>query len=101
MFKLTGKVALVVGGAGYLGTGVSRKLAEQGASIVVADVDLQRTEEVIAGIQALNPPSEAKGIFLDITSQGCVEEIIKRIAEEYGQLHVLVNLAYAVSKASV
>jgi len=98
MFDLTKKVALVVGGAGYLGAEVSEELAKQGACVVIGDVDLGRSEKTAADICALDSNAKAKGMFLDITSEECVAEAINHIGDEYGQLNILVNLAYTSSK---
>ena len=97
MFDLSKKVALVVGGAGYLGTEVSKELADQGAWVVIADVDLERAEKTAADICAGNSNAKARGMFLDISREESVAEGINHIGQEYGELNILVNMAYAAS----
>jgi NAD(P)-dependent dehydrogenase (short-subunit alcohol dehydrogenase family) len=83
---LTGKVAIVTGGATLFGKAVAATLAEQGANVVVADID-------DAGGQA--SASAAGGIFVhtDITDDAQVAALVARTVAEFGGVDVLVNLA--------
>ena len=56
LFDLTGRVALITGGSGFLGNSLSRALAEAGASVVVGSRDLERARSVT---DALPTPSGA------------------------------------------
>lgn len=47
MFNFSGKVALVAGGAGYFGSSICRGLSEQGASVMVADINRERIDAVV------------------------------------------------------
>ena len=50
LFDLTGRVALITGGSGFLGQSMSRALAEAGASVVIASRDLARAQAVADGL---------------------------------------------------
>ena len=95
MFDLTGKVALVAGGAGYLGVPICRKLSEQGAAVIVADIDLERTKDKVESLSAAIPGARVKGFLLDISDEKSINTLIAQIIKEFGGLHILVNVAYS------
>ena len=94
VFDFTGKVALVAGGAGYLCTPVCRKMAELGATVVIADIDVERAEALAEEISAGTPGAVAKGTALDITSEESVKSVMDYVVAEFGALHIMVNAAY-------
>ena len=94
MFDLTGKVALMVGGAGYLLSPACRKMAELGATVVIADIDLERAEALAAEIHDATTGATAKGVAIDITIEESVRSVVDEVVEEFGALHIMVNAAY-------
>lgn len=74
LFSLEGRVAIVTGGAGQLGGEIVRALEERGASVAVFDL-------------AAGDPR------VDVTDRAAVEQAVKRVAEELGEPHILVNAA--------
>lgn len=91
MFDLDGRVALVTGSAGLLGTGFCRTLAEAGASVVAADIDepgVSRLANALArdGLRAY--PVE-----MDVTSSESVQLGVADALSAYGRLDILVNNA--------
>ena len=68
MFGLKGKVALVAGGAGYFGSSICLGLAEQGAQVMVADIDDERTDALV---DSSNKFSETRviGAHLDVADE--------------------------------
>lgn len=92
LFDLTGKVAVVVGGATGLGRGMAEGLAKAGATVVIAS----RRMEVIQ--KAAEEMSEKTGgkvvpIQLNVTSMEAIQEFIKKIDEMFGRLDVVINSA--------
>jgi NAD(P)-dependent dehydrogenase (short-subunit alcohol dehydrogenase family) len=83
MFNLTGKIALVAGGAGYLGQPICRKLAEQGATVIVADLNIERAKEV-----------SPHAMFLDIGNKASIKNAVSQTVSEFGKLDILVNCTY-------
>lgn len=88
---LENKVAVVTGGCRGIGEAISLRFAENGATVVIADVDLSRAPEVIERVRGYGV--EAEAIHLDVSN---VEEIQKQcdyIVERYGRIDVWVNNA--------
>ena len=95
MFDLTGKVALVAGGAGYLGVPVCKKLAEQGATVVIADIRADRTVSAVEEIASSCPVATVEGLSLDAADEESVQALVARTVSDFGALDILVNATYA------
>ena len=90
-FDLSGRVAVVTGGAGLLGVEFCRTLAEAGASVAVVDLNASASQAVAdtltkSGYQALAVPA-------DITRPDSVKELVEKVLFTFGRLDVLVNSA--------
>jgi NAD(P)-dependent dehydrogenase (short-subunit alcohol dehydrogenase family) len=94
---LNGRVALVTGGAGGIGSATSRALAARGASVVVADIDEDAARAVADAITAAG--GIAVGMACDIGSPDSVAALIERISAEVGGIDVLHNNAAATALA--
>lgn len=92
-FDLRGRVALITGGSGLLGAQHARALAEIGASVVVADIDVGRAEAEAAAIRTEFPQGRAMALKLDVTSQASVAAGLEAVLREFGGIHILVNNA--------
>jgi 3-oxoacyl-[acyl-carrier protein] reductase/sorbitol-6-phosphate 2-dehydrogenase len=89
--RLQDRVAIVTGSARGLGAGIARRLAQEGAIVVCADViDAKDTSDSLP-----KSPSGRKGhpIQLDVTKTAQVEEAINRVRDEFGKLDIMVNNA--------
>ncbi len=90
-FDLTGRVAVVTGGAGLLGTEFCRTLAEAGAAVVVADIDGDAARRVA---QALTGSGyRAAGLALDVTRIESTRSLVAETLSRFGRLDILVNSA--------
>jgi NAD(P)-dependent dehydrogenase (short-subunit alcohol dehydrogenase family) len=91
--KLQGKVALVIGGSSGLGRASAEACAEDGATVVIGDINKERSEEVLAGIRAKG----GKGAFIhtDAMNEELVKAAVDFCVKEYGSLDILVNSAGA------
>jgi NAD(P)-dependent dehydrogenase (short-subunit alcohol dehydrogenase family) len=87
MRRLEGKVALISGGASGIGLATARRLAEEGAAVVLADIDREAAERACAGIEG------ASFEPLDVTSDEDWRRTTDAIAERHGRLDILVNSA--------
>lgn len=97
MQRLKDQVAIVTGGAQGLGGSISRRLAEEGARVLIADIDLDTAEANAAGIR------EAGGVALALhtdVSQGTdIRQAVEEAVEQWDRLDILVNNAFEVSSA--
>ena len=88
LFDLTGKVCIVTGGTGYLGSENVKILKDFGATVVVADI--RASEERWAN--AAQPLGDMF-VTCDIGSTESIKEAFKAVADKYGKIDVLVNCA--------
>ena len=80
--RLNGRVAVITGGAGGIGSATASRLATEGASVVVADVDLSAAERVAAELGG-------RAVQVDVTAV----ESIRKMVQQVGPIDVLVNNA--------
>ncbi|MGE5656227.1 MAG: SDR family oxidoreductase [Actinomycetota bacterium] len=88
---MQGKVVIVVGASGGIGSAVTRKLAKAGASLVLVARDPNRLEALateLASVPVLSVPT-------DITDPQQVEALMQKTVSHFGQIDVLVNAAGA------
>jgi len=92
MFRLDGKVAVVVGGAGGIGESCAIALASRGAKVVVAD--LAAASEKLDGVVkkiASETGSEASAMTVDVTSEESTSNLAAQVVQKYGTVDILVN----------
>jgi 3-oxoacyl-[acyl-carrier protein] reductase len=89
--KLAGKVALVTGAAQGIGKAVALLLAQNGADIVVSDINLEKAEETAKEVQTLG--RKALAIKVDVAKLDDVEKMVGAIWARFGQVDILVNNA--------
>jgi NAD(P)-dependent dehydrogenase (short-subunit alcohol dehydrogenase family) len=83
------RVALVTGGAGSIAAASCRALADHGADVVVADIDADRTAEVVNEVEARG--RRALGLVTDLTVDGAVDAMVAQALEAFGRVDILVN----------
>jgi 2-deoxy-D-gluconate 3-dehydrogenase len=90
-FSLSGKVALVTGGAGLLGKQFCKTLAEAGSVVYMAD----QTDVLSTVVNEFDPSinSKIKSIVLDVTDPDSAQSVVSQIVSAEGRLDVLVNSA--------
>ncbi|HEX4862652.1 MAG TPA: SDR family NAD(P)-dependent oxidoreductase, partial [Acidimicrobiales bacterium] len=89
--KLKGRVALVIGGASGVGRASAEACAEEGASVMIADVQDARGKEVISAIRANG--GVASFVHSDITDEESVHQSVQATVREFGKLDILVTSA--------
>ncbi|MDZ4358688.1 MAG: glucose 1-dehydrogenase [Variovorax sp.] len=91
MQRFENRVVLVTGAGSGIGAAVAQRLAQEGASVIVADSDLSAATAVAASLEA-----EGQGAFaigLDVTNSNDIGSAIERVRARHGRLDALVNNA--------
>lgn len=91
MAELSGKVAIVSGGARGIGLAAARKLAGEGASVVICSDREEQVEETVAALR--EEGLEVRGVRADVTSSADMKKLMDLAIETYGGVDVLVNSA--------
>src|SRR3546814_3731071 len=95
MKLLEGKVGIVTGGAKGLGHGISRRMAREGASLLITGRDGAATEKVAAEIRD-EFGTQAIGISADVGIKEQIEAMVERSEEHTSELQSLMRISYAV-----
>ncbi|RQR29792.1 SDR family NAD(P)-dependent oxidoreductase [Burkholderia sp. Bp9143] len=90
---LTGKVAIVTGSARGLGAATARRLALEGASVVITDINAELAQATAKALQ--DDGLAAHCIVGDITREADVQRLVDQTIEHFGGVHILVNNAGA------
>ena len=93
LFDLTGRVAIVTGGAVGLGRQMAEGLAEMGASLLLCARKKERCEKAAAELEALG--ITAVGMGCDVTSPASIQEVVDSAMAQFGRIDILVNNAGA------
>jgi NAD(P)-dependent dehydrogenase (short-subunit alcohol dehydrogenase family) len=91
MKRLEGRVAIVTGGSSGIGKATAHRLADEGAVVVVTDIQDEAGELVAKGIQELG--GRATYLHHDVSSEDDWEAVIGAVLAEYGAVDILVNNA--------
>ena len=91
LFDLTGKVAVVAGGAGGIGSTLALGLADYGADVIVASRKLEHLEKVAEEIRAKG--RKALAVTVDVTQEQSVVDMVERILKVFPRIDILVNAA--------
>ena len=88
---LENKVAIITGGARGIGYGIAKKLAEQGADIVICDVNEQTLSEAEKSLAQTG--RKVLALKVDVTNSKSVQDLIDQTVEKFGKIDILVNNA--------
>ncbi len=89
--SLKGKVALVTGGAQGIGKAIAVRLAKDGVDVVVADINIDLTQSVLAEMKSWGVSAIA--LKADVANSQEVEDLVKKVQEKFPTLDILVNNA--------
>lgn len=90
---LTGRVAVVVGGASGIGRTVARSLARQGGRVVIADFDAARMERTVEELLHLGTADAALALPTDVRSDASVRSLAADTIKAMSRIDILVNMA--------
>jgi rhamnulose-1-phosphate aldolase/alcohol dehydrogenase len=99
--ELARRVALVTGGGSGIGRAVARRLAKEGAHVVVTDLDADGARRVADEIAPDAGPARPIGLGMDVTSEASVEAAVAQAVEAYGGLDVVVSNAGIAHAAAI
>jgi 2-hydroxycyclohexanecarboxyl-CoA dehydrogenase len=88
MGKLNDKIAIGTGAGQGIGRGIAEKLAAEGATVVVTDINETTAKETAEAIG-----NRAIGVHTDVTSRESVESMVEQVKKRFGRIDILVNNA--------
>ena len=89
--RLVGKVAIITGGAAGIGKASVLRFLEEGAKVVIADIDSNAAEQTLHEAKAISP--DVIGIKTDLTNEESVRNMVEETLEYFGTIDVLFNSA--------
>lgn len=90
LLKLTGKAAIVTGGASGIGKGIALRLGEAGAGVIVSDINIEGARQTVAEIEALG--GRARAVYADAPDITAAQKTVDLALEIFGRLDILVNV---------
>ncbi len=89
--RLEKKIAIITGAGRGIGRATALRFAEEGAAVVVADIDLQEAEQVAAEIEQAG--GQAAAVQVNVVDRQSVEQMVQTALTRYGRIDILVNNA--------
>ena len=96
--RLESKNAIVTGGAAGIGKAIAMALAQEGANVAIADVQIDKANAVAKDIRSLG--RKALAIQCDVGDSAQVDAMVQQAASELGGLNILVNNAAVISQGA-
>ena len=93
--RLEGRVALITGGGGEIGSAIARRFAAEGAMVAVADIEPAKAEATARSV--VEAGGRAGGFAVDVANEASADEAVKRAIAAFGRLTTLVNVAAAMT----
>lgn len=98
LFSLTGKNAVVLGGAGVLGRYIAQGLADHGASVAVADLSLENANALTA--ELLSNGCKSAAYAVDAMKAESLQDVCRQVLADFGQIDILINAVGGNTKAA-
>ncbi|MCG7344380.1 3-oxoacyl-ACP reductase FabG [Sporosarcina sp. ACRSL] len=97
--RLSGKVAIITGGANGIGLAACERFAEEGASVVMADFDEKTGKEQEAALKEKG--HDVTFVQVDVVNRESVASLVEQTLEQYGKIDVLINNAGITKDATL
>lgn len=91
MKRFEGQVAVITGGAEGLGYGIAERLASEGASIIIFDINSDLLSKTISGLKSKGFTVE--GYTVDVSSEDQIKKAIQEVEADFGKIDIMVNSA--------
>lgn len=93
MKKLEGKIAIITGGAGGIGSGMAKAFVKEGATVAIVDLNEEFGQQTLKELQEYQP----KSMFIqaNLAERDKLKDIVQKVIDQYGKLDILVNNAHA------
>ena len=88
--RFEGRVAVITGAAGGMGSAIARELGNGGATLVLVDLEQERLDQLTASLALSHPPLS---LTFDLTADGAPQQTIDAAREAYGKADILINNA--------
>jgi NAD(P)-dependent dehydrogenase (short-subunit alcohol dehydrogenase family) len=99
--SLAGRIAIVTGGAGGIGTAIADRLLSEGACVVLADIDETRLNETAQVLSSRYSADVVRSVLMNVTDENAVDRAYAEMAVEFGGIDILVSNAGIASSAPV
>ena len=96
--RFRGQIAMVTGAGSGIGLGISRRLADEGATVILADIDGDALQGAAAGL--VDAPGGVEAARADITDAGQMRRLTRGILERHSQLDIAINCAGIVGQSA-
>ncbi|MGO1770441.1 MAG: SDR family NAD(P)-dependent oxidoreductase [Microbacterium sp.] len=91
--KLSGKTAIITGGAGGIGRATVHRFVRDGAKVLVADLDLAAAQSVVDEVEEAGFPGAAAAHAVDVSDFAQVEQMVQAAVDAFGSVDVIFNNA--------
>ncbi len=98
---MQGRVALITGGSGGIGSATAERLLGEGCNVVIADIDRAALDEVGAGLAGRFGKDMVRAVKMDVTSEAEIIAAFEGVVQEFGGVDVVVNNAGITTAAPV
>lgn len=99
--SLAGRVAFITGGAGGIGSATAERLLQEGACVMLADIDAGALDQTAANLASRHGRDVIRHVIMDVTDEAQVAAAFARTATEFGGVDILVSNAGIASSAPV
>ncbi len=86
---LENRIAIITGGAKGMGRAIALKFADEGCSVVVADISIKEADETIDGV--IKRGREGMAVNCDVSNAGQVRQMVEKTIKKFGKIDILVN----------
>ncbi|MEX3007647.1 bifunctional rhamnulose-1-phosphate aldolase/short-chain dehydrogenase [Hoeflea sp. TYP-13] len=99
--SLAGRIALITGGAGGIGSATAERFLAEGACVVLTDIDADRLEKSRDNLADRYSQDTVRSVLMNVTDESAVDDAYAAAAVEYGGIDIVVSNAGIASSASI